>query len=335
MPDTPIYSIIVPLYNVEPYLLKCLKSISNQSYESYEVILIYDSSIDKTYELCEDFIKKNKKFKLFIGPNKGAGAARNYGVKLARGDLICFVDSDDWIEPDLCSDMYRYFMDSDVQFANYGFNFTDITGKVLISKHLFHNKCITGDNIFKMGMLDVDIYTVVWNKIYRKKFLIENGILFPEVKEWEDILYSRKVAYYGKKTVFVSKVYYHALVRNNSRSRNISKSFLIEGLSLLHLEHEFINSVSRNNKYENLFRAHFIKHISFFLIKAAFQVQNNNEYLECFKYIYTTKYNSYLREGEVIKLLSKKNRLSLQMIKNPKILRHISTIIKKAGITPY
>jgi len=331
----PIFSIIVPVYNVEPYLERCLGSISNQTLKNIEVILVYDPSTDESLNICQSFSEYFANFSLHFGNNNGAGAARNYGFDQASGKFICYVDSDDWIEPNLCSDMLLVLDESGADFVNFGLDFVYNDGKVLATKGKFSRKTLQGEDIFRKAMLDDDIFTVVWNKIYRRSFLIENQIRFQQVKEWEDILYSRKVAYFSHNTCFVSRVYYHALVRNDSRSRTISSGFLLDGLSLLHLEHEFILATPNGRTFENLFKAHFIKHISFFLIKAAFQVQSWHEYIHCFGLIGNSEYSIYINQSEVKALLPKKNRIMIFVCKYPRILRLISSILKRAGISPY
>jgi len=328
-------SIIVPVYNVELYLERCLESIANQTLKNIEVILVYDPSTDKSLDICNHFSGKHPNFRLLFGENKGAGAARNYGFDHASGIFICYVDSDDWIEPNLCSDILLILEESGADFVNFGLDFVCNDGKVLATKRKFSSKTLQGEDIFRKGMLDDDILTVVWNKIYRRSFLIENKIRFPEVKEWEDILYSRKVAYFSQNTCFVSKVYYHALVRDDSRSRAISCGFLSDGLSLLRLEHQFIATTPDGSKYEDLFKAHFIKHISFFLIKAAFHVQSWDEYIHCVRFIGNSEYGSYIKQSKVKALLPKKSRITIFVCNYPRILRLITSILKRVRISPY
>lgn len=332
----PIFSIIVPVYNVEPYIKHCLESIMNQTLQDIEVIVVYDpSTTDESFNICQSIILKCTNFSLHYSKNSGAGAVRNYGLDQASGKFICYVDGDDWIEPNLCSDMLLVLEDSDADFVNFGFEFVNIDMKVLVTKGKFKQELLRGNDIFRKAMLDDDIFTVIWNKVYRHSFLIENKIRFPEVKLWEDILYTRKVAYFSQKTFFVSKVYYHALVRYNSNSRIISSGYLSDGLLLLRREYEFILSMPEGRKFENLFRAHFIKHISFYLVKAAFQVKSLHEYISCFQLIGNSEYRIYISQSEVKALLLPKNRFMIFICNYPRILRMISSILKKVGVSPY
>lgn len=335
MNNNPIFSIIVPVYNVEPYLEHCLQSIANQTFQNIEVILVYDISNDRSLSICQNFLGKYPNFSLFYGEKKGVGAARNHGFNQANGVFICYVDSDDWIEPNLCSDMLLILEKSEADFVNFGFDIVYESGKVLESKRKFSRKALHGEDIFRAAMLDDDIYTVVWNKIYRRSFLIENQIFFPEVKEWEDILFSKKVAYFSHNTDFVSNVYYHQLFRNDSRSKTLSSGFFLDGMTVLDMEHQFILARPDGIKFENLYRAHFIHQISFYLIKAAFQVPNWDNYLQCFETIRNSVYSMYIKESEVRSLLPRKNLFMIFLCKYPRILRFLSSILKRVGISPY
>ena len=94
-------SVIVPVYKVEPYLRQCVESILNQTYSDLEVLLIDDGSPDRCGEICDEYEKKDIRVRVFRTENRGVSAARNLGLREAKGDLIGFVDSDDWIEADM------------------------------------------------------------------------------------------------------------------------------------------------------------------------------------------------------------------------------------------
>ena len=104
---TPIISIIVPVYNVDKYLQKCLESIRLQTFQDWECILIDDGSFDKSGEICDEFSKIDSRFKVIHQVNSGVSKARNVGLDIATGDWIGFVDSDDWIEPNMYEYLYR------------------------------------------------------------------------------------------------------------------------------------------------------------------------------------------------------------------------------------
>lgn len=113
--EYPLISIIVPVYNVENYIDKCLQSILNQSYENLEVLLIDDGSVDHSGEICDDYARIDKRIRVFHQINKGVSSARNKGLELSAGKYIVFIDADDYVKPDyleiLYGDMEEYQVD--------------------------------------------------------------------------------------------------------------------------------------------------------------------------------------------------------------------------------
>ena len=98
-----LISIVIPVYNVEKYLEKCLQSVQNQTYNHFEVILVNDGSTDSSLSICEKFVNQDKRFSVFSKENGGMSSARNFGIKKAKGSFITFVDSDDYIVKDYLS----------------------------------------------------------------------------------------------------------------------------------------------------------------------------------------------------------------------------------------
>ena len=149
-----LLSVIVPAYNSEKTIEKCLKSILNQDYQNLEVIVVDDGSSDDTIDIIESLIKKDSRIHLFKQDNKGASLARRFGLSLAKGEYIGFVDSDDWIESDMYSQMIRKSLacDADIAFCKMSFDYKDRIdiqrllvkdGEVLNSKealHVLHNR---------------------------------------------------------------------------------------------------------------------------------------------------------------------------------------------------
>lgn len=104
MMDTPTISIIIPIYNSERYLARCLDSVLNQTYQFTELILIDDGSLDKSGEICDQYALIDSRIKVYHNSNQGASASRNFGLSMANGDYVSFIDSDDWIQPTFYED---------------------------------------------------------------------------------------------------------------------------------------------------------------------------------------------------------------------------------------
>ena len=107
MTTKPKISVIIPVYNVEKWLNKCVDSILSQSYENFEVILVNDGSTDKSGDICDKYLKEDNRVKVFDILNSGQSVARNIGLKEAKGDYILFIDSDDYIEKNTLKRMYE------------------------------------------------------------------------------------------------------------------------------------------------------------------------------------------------------------------------------------
>ena len=333
--EFPLVSIIVPVFNVEPYLVRCLNSVVNQNLENIEVILIYDNSSDKSFDICMQFIDENKNFSLHHGHGKGVGSARNCGINLARGEYVFFLDSDDWVEPTMCKDMCDLMSLHHPDFINFGFVFLNSDGNVLNKNKKYKNAVLNGRSIFINSFLDLDIYSVIWNKCYSLSFLKNNNIFFPEVPEWEDVLFTRKLAYFSEKTLFSSVIYYNALVRANSRSRSISSKFLMDCINLLRIEEEFIKSIDKNNEYDHLFKAHYVKIITFFKYKALFEIGSISQLFECLDVINKSNYWEFSRIQGVRILLTFKLKILISMCKYPRFLRLAATLLKHFNVKTY
>ena len=112
-----LISVIVPVYNVEPFLDRCMQSILRQTYRNLEIILVDDGSTDASAQLCDDYARKDGRVKVLHKTNGGLSDARNAGLELASGAYIGYVDSDDWIEPDMYEQMHRACVENNARIA--------------------------------------------------------------------------------------------------------------------------------------------------------------------------------------------------------------------------
>lgn len=125
-----VVSVVLPIYNVEKYLSRCLESVVNQSYRKLEIILVDDESPDKCPEICDKWAAKDSRIKVIHKKNGGLGYARNTGIENATGEYICFVDSDDYIASDTIEKAYKSGIESKADIVYYGYNIVDSDGKV-------------------------------------------------------------------------------------------------------------------------------------------------------------------------------------------------------------
>ena len=200
-------SIIVPVYNTEEYLQKCLNSLTNQTLKNIEIICVNDGSTDNSLKILQDNAIKDDRIKIINQENKKQGAARNAGMQVATGEYIGFVDSDDYVDLNYFERLYRNASsrDSDIALAT----------NVRIGKNKFK---------LRLNLQTVEKYTKLqdkldvchqWknecptNKIYRKSYLDANNIQWPEGIYCEDKLFTIKAVYFANAVVTVPDVYYY------------------------------------------------------------------------------------------------------------------------------
>lgn len=213
-------SIILPVYNVESFLDKCLKSILNQTFKDFELIIVNDGSTDASYEICKKYAKDNKKINLINQENKGVSEARNTGLRHATKNLITFIDSDDWVEKEMLETLYNLYKkeNADISICEYSF---DKKEKI---KYRFNNKKITSYNAAKaLSILIEDKYinNYLWGKLYNKRVL--NKIEFPKNKYYEDIFVMYKIFNNASKIVKIDSALYHYVQHEKSITSPVNK----------------------------------------------------------------------------------------------------------------
>lgn len=170
---SPSVSIVVPIYNVEPYLSKCLSSLSSQTYKNLRVLLIDDGSTDGSSGIAESFSLADHRFEYYRKQNGGLGSARNFGIERCESDLICFVDSDDWVDYNFVSEMVDTIgVDGDIGFCNYDLVHPD--GRLITRYEVAGN---WGDDPIAQ-VLSSGLECSAWNKIYRSSTFLDNGLRF-------------------------------------------------------------------------------------------------------------------------------------------------------------
>lgn len=198
-------SIVVPVYNVEQYLDKCLNSLVNQTLKEIEIIVVNDGSTDQSQKVIDQY-KHNAKIKAYSKENGGVSDARNFGMQFAVGEYIGFVDSDDFVELDMYEHMYLKAKeeDSDIVECNLRHTYSN-TEDIEIGKEIFDKK-----EMLMVGR------SVVWNKIYKREWLLNTNVTFPVGLICEDVEFSIKLIPYISVYSYVKPAYFHYVQRNTS-----------------------------------------------------------------------------------------------------------------------
>lgn len=217
---TPKISIIVPIYNVSQYIVKCLDSIFDQAYQNIELILVDDCGIDDSMDVVHDYLVHHDSLDVHIiahQSNQGLSAARNSGMAEATGDYIYFLDSDDFITPDCIESLIKPLQNKkyDVVVGNYQSSNSERSDLRLPDQELTDHEILES---YANGLW----YVMAWNKLCRKDFLLNNNLTFEEGYLHEDVIWSFKLACKAQTMYVINKVTYHYLVRSSSIMTSMS-----------------------------------------------------------------------------------------------------------------
>lgn len=284
-------SIIIPIYNTEQYIQQCLNSIVNQTLQDIEIICVNDGSTDNSLKIIEQYAKKDTRIKVVTQKNKGQSAARNAGLNIANGEYIGFVDSDDFIEPNMYEKLYKNAVlnNSDVAMCSI---------KVLEPDKTYN----TNDSYFSLKIFDKNfdnrtfsyldcknflfrICVVPWNKIYKRSFLQTNSIYFIPKLNFEDNVFTLDVLLKSKKISLIrdSLIIYRRLSNTSLTTHEDEKKLdlfkvLKEQEKLLQKNKEFyiLNNYFYRHKKNTL--EYWYKKIKDEKVKQQYQKQLLNEY---------------------------------------------------------
>ena len=203
-------TVIVPVYNMEKYIERCLKSLLSQTLEDIEIIVVNDGSTDKSKEIILDFLESYGNIIYKEKENEGVAVARNYGLKAASGEYITFLDPDDYIEKDMYEKMYNKAKEEEEEadlvecdfYWEYPNKKKQDVGKVYLGKK---------------DML-VNVRVMPWNKLIKKSIIQDNNIRFPKGLKYEDVEFTYKLVPYCNKVSFVKKPFVHYMQREDSAS---------------------------------------------------------------------------------------------------------------------
>lgn len=181
-------SLIVPVYNAEKYLSKCIESILRQTYKNFELICINDGSTDASLNILQSYAYQDSRIKIINQKNKGQSIARNEGLKCVQGEYVAFVDSDDWLELDFLEKLYSSAQKNNADVVQSGFIQSD-------KKFIQENRiCFSFDDILKNMNK-----AFVWNKLWKTKFIQDSQLQFLDNVYYEDLAFCLLAAFYAKK----------------------------------------------------------------------------------------------------------------------------------------
>lgn len=234
--QTPKVSIIVPIYNVEKYLDRCIQSLLGQTLTDIEIIMVDDGSPDRCPQMCDEYAEKDSRIKVIHKSNAGLGYARNSGLEIATGEYVAFVDSDDYVDTRMYESLYASAQQENADAVFCGF-YTEVKkGKWIESNEVLENKVWKGDAVrnFMLDMIASAPYVKqerkyqmsVWHSIYRRAIIKDNNISFFSERYVvsEDIPFQVDFLSNAKTVTYLKQVHYRYCLNGTS----LTKSFKIE-----------------------------------------------------------------------------------------------------------
>jgi glycosyltransferase involved in cell wall biosynthesis len=229
----PIFSVIIPIFNSELFLKRCLDSVLAQTFNDYEIICVDDGSTDNSADILIKYRLKDKRIKVITQKNMGQGEARNVALKQAQGEYIYFLDSDDWIDSTLFQSALSIFKENNTDL--FCFN-TEVCGdetlKLFKRAKKYSQLALSGFLPFSNSMKDItNVY--LWNKIFKRDLITKYDIQFPTELCYEDIAFTKMYFLVSETVYFDMRRFHHYTIRKDSL---MGKNFKSEKIALDHFK---------------------------------------------------------------------------------------------------
>ena len=304
-------SIIIPVYNAEKHLHKCLDSIINQTYKNIEIICINDGSTDNSLQILEEYAQKDRRIKIINQENKGVSVARNIGIKFTQTEYIMFVDSDDWIELETCELALNQIEKHQADICCFGvFEVSDnrIYSRDWEIRHLNQSENQDIDIDTKKAFIVNSV-----GKLFKTKFIKENDILFPSnIKNGEDAIFNLICFYKDAKYTLLNKILYYYITDNEGSATNNLKYAIkndIEGYKFFFNTDLFKNA---DEEFKIIAIEKFISQLNYYYNKSAkYSLKYFMQILFFKKYLYINFSKNLLQKVPNICYLKKFNILHL------------------------
>ncbi|MGG8494837.1 glycosyltransferase family 2 protein [Tenacibaculum sp. TC6] len=246
-------SVVVPVYNVEKYVERCINSIVNQTFKDIEIIIVNDGSTDTSLEICKKIEKEDSRITIITQENKGLSGARNTGIKAAQFPYITFIDSDDWIEAEYIEILYNSLIkyDADIAVVEYDIVFEEKGNKNQIKSRNNNGRVevfSVSEAIFEL-ITDRKIKNYAWGKMYKTALFKE--ISYPEGLFYEDVFTTYKLFFKSKKIVKTNKILAHYLQRTDNITSKVNNSIQKEKDYYESFFDQFNNILNSQYKYNN------------------------------------------------------------------------------------
>ena len=324
-----LLSIIIPVYNGEKYIKKCLDSVLSQTYSNIEVIIINDGSTDNSYQILQEYAKKDHRIFLLNQENVGSSLTRNTGIKYAKGEYITFVDIDDYLEKDTYEKVIAKLQD-DIDIACFSVSCDYIKENYSINKVL--KSGIFSKDEAVIELFTKDIFNALWNKVY-KASLIKDKDYFPhEFNQGEDLIFNCKVFKQANKILLMNDIFYHYIYQENA---TMISSFTKDNDLVLKNKQKYVFELLSDIDMQ-IYYDYMLKEYEVFVINL-FMTNNNLSFKAKLKMIEENINDKYIIKngkpsnlyGKIFKMTAKINPFALTVV------YYILTFAKKVSGNSY
>lgn len=292
-------SVIIPVYNAKHFLHECINSLLTQSLRECEFIFVNDGSSDSSLEIIEEFARKDARIKIFNQENKGISKARNAGLNIAKGEYVGFLDNDDYVKHDMFETLYvnAKNLDLDVVISK---TILGRDGKYIVKENGFQTDIVYDQNFSSTeiikNLLRVEDLFAVWNKLYKRDFIIVNKIHFPKNRDIEeDNMFNIQAFNAANKVLFLeySGYYYREVVTSKSRL-TLENDYFAKALEKYNFDYKKeYNLTISDDEFEKLKAIRFIQRVFYLLYKCSV---SNASFKLVFIYIKNMVFNTKVLE---------------------------------------
>lgn len=326
-----LISVIVPVYNVSKYLRKCLVSLQKQSYTNMEILMVNDGSTDGSEKICYQFSQKDSRFLLFNKRNGGLSDARNYGLMRAKGDYICFVDSDDWVLSDFIASFVKAVEEADIVIARYILDDKQLKRRYIPFHSLNWKNSYSGEKKYEQivehlmfdgikGNFEIrDTVMPVWKNMYRRKFLLDNNLKFITEREIyaEDYIFNMEAYCLAKEINVIDDAKIIHLINKGSLSQRYRENMFEMSKKSHFLAYDILKTYCGINCAEKLNQKipEIISYSAFKEAQCNFRKARNN-----LENIYKDSFTQKMLKKKYTDFVSIKNRIIYGLIRKHRIM---------------
>jgi glycosyltransferase involved in cell wall biosynthesis len=243
----PAISIVIPVYNQEKYLRKCLNSIKQQTFRDFQAILVDDGSTDASAEICNEYTEMDSRFVYYYKENGGVSSTRQFGHDLVSGEYTIHCDPDDWVEPDWLETLYSQAVHTcaDITICDFYQEYKD-------RSLVMHQHITSSDPEVVRKALFLDIHASLWNKLIKSSCYKNNNVKFPRgIDCKEDMIFLGGVIKFTKKISYVEKALYHYKMNDESITHSFTKDGIANHVKVLEYIRTLIDDAETLKRYDN------------------------------------------------------------------------------------